>query len=146
MNILWGAILFIISSIGWIGQMISAFNPGLAARLGLTEAESEVDRTFHIDGHAEAYWDTLILWLLPAAGILLILNNPSWMYFGLIGGGMYLYFAGRGIMVRRKMQQSGIQIGSQDTLKTAYIALSIWGVTAIITIVYAILTYSNSIS
>ena len=45
----------------------------------------------------EAIWDSVTLWTLPLAGVLLLLNNPLWVYFGLVGGGMYLYFAGRGL-------------------------------------------------
>jgi hypothetical protein len=51
---------------------------------------------------------------------------------------MYLYFAGRGILVRRVMQRRGIRIGSPDTLKVAYIFLTLWGLAAVITIVLAI--------
>lgn len=46
MIIIWGVILTIISFLGWLGQLISAINPLLAARLGLTELESDVDPTF----------------------------------------------------------------------------------------------------
>jgi len=146
MNIIWGVILTIVSSLGWIGQLISAINPTLAERLGLTEVKSDVDPTFYADVRREAYWDTLVLWILPAAGILLIMNNPAWVYFGLVGGGMYLYFAGRGILVRRKMQNQGIRIGSTDALKAIYTFLSIWGIAAIATIVYAILVSLNTYS
>lgn len=143
MNIIWGVILTIVSSLGWIGQLISAINPRLAERLGLTEVKTDVDSTFYADVRGEAYWDTLVLWTLPVAGILLIMNNPAWVYFGLIGGGMYLYFTGRGILVRRKMQNQGIRIGSAETLKVIYTFLSIWGIAAIATIVYAILVSLN---
>jgi len=45
MNILWGVILTILSSIGYFGQVISTFWPETAAKLGLTEAEGDVDLT-----------------------------------------------------------------------------------------------------
>jgi hypothetical protein len=138
MNIIWGVILFIIASIGYFGQAISAFWPETATKLGLTEPEADVDPTFYADVRGEAFWDTAILWTLPVAGVLLVLNSPVWAYFGLVGGGMYLYFAGRGILVRRVMQRRGIRIGSPDTLKVAYIFLTLWGLAAVITIVLAI--------
>jgi hypothetical protein len=138
MNIIWGVILTIISSVGYFGQAITAFWPGMATKLGLTESESDVDPTFYVDVRGEAFWDTAILWTLPVAGVLLLLNNPVWVYFGLVGGGMYLYFAGRGIVVRRVMQRRGIRIGMPDTLKVVYIFLALWGLAAIITIVMAI--------
>ncbi len=142
MNIIWGAILTIISSIGWLGQLISASNPILAARLGLIEPEADVDPTFYADVRGEAYWDSAILWILPAAGVLLLLDNPVWVYFGLVGGGMYLYFAGRGIVVRRLMQQRSIRIGMPDSLKVIYIFLALWGLAAAITIIMAVAAIS----
>ena len=138
MNIVWGIILFVISSIGYFGQGISALWPATAAKLGLTEPEADVDPTFYADMRGEAFWDTVILWTLPVAGVLLVLNSPVWVYFGLVGGGMYLYFAGRGIVVRRVMQRHGIRIGTPETLKVAYIFLTLWGLAAVITIVLAI--------
>lgn len=138
MNLIWGVILIVISSVGYFGQLISAFWPGTAEKLGLTEPESAVDATFHTDGRGEAYWDTAILWTLPVAGVLLVLNNPIWVYFGLVGGGMYLYFAGRGIVVRWVMQGQGIRIGMPDTLKVAYTFLFLWGSAAVITIFIAV--------
>lgn len=138
MNTTWGVILFIISSIAYFGQAISAFWPETAARLGLAEAEADVDPTFYADGRGEAIWDTAVLWTLPLASLLLLLNNPAWVYFGLIGGGMYLYFAGRGMVVRKIMQRRGIRIGSPQSLKMATIFLALWGLAAIITIVMAI--------
>jgi len=139
MNIIWGLILTILSSIAYFGQVISAFWPETAARLGLTEAEGDVDSTFYADMRGEALWDTVILWTLPVAGVLLMLNNPMWAYFGLVGGSMYLYFAGRGILARRVMQGGGLQIGSPESLKVAYIFLALWGLAAAITIVMAIM-------
>ena len=135
---LWGIILTILSSIGYFGQVITAFWPDTAARLDLTEPESEVDPAFFADVRGEAFWDTAILWTLPVAGVLLILNSSIWAYFGLVGGGMYLYFAGRGIVVRKEMQRRGIRIGTDDALKVAYVFLTLWGLAAVITIVMAI--------
>ena len=142
MNIFWGTILTVISSIGWLGQLISAANPILAARIGLIEPEADVDPTFYADIRGEAYWDSAILWMLPVAGVLLLLNNPVWVYFGLIGGGMYLYFAGRGIVVRRLMQRRSIRIGKPDSLKVIYIFLTLWSLAAAITIVMAVAAIS----
>jgi len=144
MNTIWGVILIIISSIGFLGQAISAFWPETAAKLGLTEQEADVDSTFYADVRGEAYWDTAVLWTLPVAGVLLVLNNPIWVYFGLIGGGMYLYFAGRGIVVRKVMQRRGIRIGTPGTLKVGFIFLALWGLAAVITIVMAIAAFPIS--
>jgi hypothetical protein len=138
MNIIWGIILIIISLIGWLGQTIAALSPTVAEKLGVTEPEADVDPTFYADVRGEAFWDTVILWTLPVAGILLIFNSPWWAYFGLVGGGIYLYFAGRGIMVRWVMQRRGIRIGKPETVKVGYVFLTLWGLIAIVTIIMAV--------
>ena len=74
------------------------------------------------------------------AGILLIINNDLWIYFGLVGGGIYLCFTGRGIASRLTMQRRGINIGSSKNLKVNYIFLTFWGLIALITIIMAIAT------
>ena len=76
--------------------------------------------------------------MLPVAGILLLIDSPYWAYFGLVGGGMYVYFTGRGIVVRRMMQRQGISIGKPDTLKLFYAFLVLWGLTGLVTIYLAV--------
>ena len=141
MNIIWGAILTIFSLLGWIGQAITAFSPKVAVKLGVTEPESEVDPTFYVDVKGESVWDTMILWTLPVACILLMLNNSLWAYFGLVGGGMYLYFAGRGITVRLVMQRHGIRIGKPKTLAAIYVFLILWALIAVVTIIMAVAAF-----
>ena len=142
MNLIWGAILTIFSLFGWIGQTITAFSPKVAVKLGLTEPEPDVDPAFYADVRGEAVWDTMILWTLPVAGMLLMLSNSLWAYFGLVGGGMYLYFAGRGILVRLTMQRRGIRIGMPKTLATIYVFLSLIGLVAVVTIIMAVAVLS----
>lgn len=139
MNIIWGLVLIIFTGIlCWLAQTIVVFAPKLAERLGLIEPESDVDPTFSVDARTEAIWDMISIWILPVAGVLLLLNSPWWVYFGLVGGGVYLYFAGRGIVVRLAMQRRGIRIGKPETLKLYYVFLAIWGLIAIVTIVMAV--------
>jgi hypothetical protein len=138
MGIAWGLVLVALSLIGWGGQVISRLAPTAAVRLGLVEAEEDVEPVYWADIRAEALWDALSLWTLLVAGALLIVDVDSWAYFGLVGGGMYLYFAGRGILARREMVRRGLRVGSESNVKTAYVFLSIWGLAAIVTIVAAV--------
>lgn len=139
MNLIWGAVLIVFTLIlGWLAQLINALSPALAARLGLNETEADVDPTFFVDTRGEAIWDVMIIWTLPVAGILLILNSPLWAYFGLVGGGSYLYFAGRGIVVRLVMQRQAIRIGKPGTVKLCYLFLMLCGLIAVVTIVLAV--------
>ena len=92
MNIIWGIILVSVTLKVWIGQIIIAFSPKIAEKINIIDPESNVDETYFLDLRGVAFWDSITLWILPIAGILLILNNNLWVYFGLIGSGMYLYF------------------------------------------------------
>lgn len=138
MNIAWGIFLTVLSFLAWAGQVVTVLSPNVASKLGLTETDSEVDRTFAADIRAEAIWDSFILWILPVAGILLALGHLWWVYFGLVGGSMYLYFAGRGIVQRSVMIRRGVQIGTPTNIKVAFVFNSLWGVSAIITIILAL--------
>ena len=138
MNGLWGVMLIIVTGVlCWLAQVISVLSPPTAVKLGVTEPEPDVDPVFFADARGEAVWDALILWTLPVAGILLILNSSWWPYFGLVGGGIYLYFAGRGIVVRREMQRRGIRIGEPENLKVFYAALAAWGLLGAVTMIAA---------
>lgn len=138
MAIAWGVVVTILSLIAWGGQLVSWFAPERAVELGLTEAESEVEPVFWLDSRAEALWDLVILWTMPVAGALLIADHRWWPYFGLVGGGSYLYFAGRGIAVRRLMRRRGVRIGAPSSVMVGLTALAIWAVMAVIMIVAAV--------
>ena len=139
MKLIWGVILvFFTLVLCWLAQVIAASSPKLGARLGLTEAEPDVDPTFFVDIRGEAIWDAMIIWTLPVAGILLIVDSALWAYFGLVGGGGYLYFAGRGIVVRVAMERHGVRIGKPGSLRLYYVLLALWGVIAVVTIAMAV--------
>jgi len=139
MILIWAIIALIFSLFCWGGQAITLFWPATAVKLGLTEAEADVDPAYYADLRGEAFWDTASTWTLVVVAILMIMNNAIWPYFGLIGGGIYLYFAGRGIIARIVYGRRGISIGKLSSVKQAYVALSLWGMVAIGTIVLAIL-------
>ena len=75
---------------------------------------------------------------MPVAGILLILDNQYWVYFGLIGGGMYLYFSGRMLTVNHVMQRNNVPIGKSETVKLYTTVLILWGLIAVVTIIMAL--------
>lgn len=138
MDVIWGAVLTVLTLIGWVGQVIYAISPQLGAKLGMGEAESNVDPVFYVDAHGEAIWDAMIIWTLPIAGLLLMFSNSLWVYFGLIGGGSYLYFSGRNLITRIMMQRHGISIGTPGNIRVAYLFITLWGLAAIITIIMAL--------
>lgn len=136
MNLIWGVILVSVTLKCWIGQLIIAISPKIAVKIRIAESEDDLDQTFSADMRGEAIWDSLILWILPVAGLLLVINNSYWAYFGLIGGGMYLYFVGRGIVSRLTMQRRGINLGKSNLKVNFYLVL--WGIISVVTIIMAV--------
>lgn len=143
MTIAWGLVLIILSVLCWGGQVISWLSPRTAERLSLTEAEDTVEPAFHADVRGEALWDTLTLWVTIVAGVLLVAGNPAWPYFGLAGGAVYVYFAGRGVLTRHALQRRGHRIGTAQSVRSAYVFLSLWGVMGLVTVVAAATSLAN---
>jgi len=139
-EIIWGYFLTALCLIAWLGQLIYAVSPSLGAKLTVGEAEADVDSVFYADARGEAIWDSLTIWVLPLAGILLIMQHPHWPYVALVGGGIYLYFSGRNISTRWMMQRRNIRIGTPANIKTAYLFCALWGLSSLITIGMAIMT------
>ncbi|MDH3307189.1 MAG: hypothetical protein OEO77_06695 [Acidimicrobiia bacterium] len=143
MNVIWGIVVVALSLVAWAGQTLSWFAPSTAVRWQLMEVEDDVEPTFWADIRAEALWDAMTLWVMVAAGVLLIADAAAWPYFGLVGGGMYLYFGGRGISARIAMTRRGFRVGTPENLRTGVIFLAVWGAMALITIVVAIAALEN---
>jgi hypothetical protein len=137
LEIVWGIVVVVLSLLAWGGQTIAWLAPATAVKLQLMEAEADVEPAYWADIRGEARWDSLTLWTLAVAGFLLILDNPGWAYFGLVGGGMYVYFAGRGILTRLELRRRGLRIGSPSSVKLGLAMLVIWGVMGLITIIAA---------
>lgn len=138
MDVFGGIVLIVLSLLAWGGQTISWLKPDIAVKLTLMEAEEDVEPTFWADIRGEAAWDALTLWTMPVAGILLIANVDAWAYFGLVGGGMYAYFAGRGLFTRLAMQRRNLRIGSPSSVTVGLTFLAIWGLMGVITIAAAV--------
>ena len=134
MNVFWGIVVVALSLLAWGGQTVSWIAPDLAARLSLMEPEDSVEPTYWADIRGEAPFDFITLWPMVVAGVLLILDNSAWAYFGLVGGGMYVYFAGRGIFTRVAMQHRGFRVGNPLNLKIGYAFLVVWGLMGLIVI------------
>jgi hypothetical protein len=143
MQVFGGIVMTALAVLCWGGQAIVCFAPAVGVTLGLSEGEAEVEPAFWADVRGEALWDFLTLWTLVVAGMLLIVGESSWAYFGLVGGGMYVYFAGRGILTRVAMLRRGIRIGTPAGVKIVMIFLAIWGFMGLATIIAAALSLAS---
>ncbi|MFC2135525.1 hypothetical protein ACFLTH_13005 [Bacteroidota bacterium] len=141
MNIALGIVVLVLSLICWIGQVISVIAPKLAVKLGLTENESNVDRVFFIEEKCEAIVDSLLTWIMIPASILLITDNPDWIYFGLIGGGIYIYFGIRITLIRIMLSKGGVKIGTPSNVKAAYVFGPLWALSGLTFIILSITSF-----
>ena len=133
MDIAWGVVILVLGLLAWGGQVLAWLAPRRAARLGLVEAEASVEPVLWADIQGEALWDSLSLWTLAAAGLLLVIGEPAWAYLGLIGGGMYVYFGGRGILTRLALMRGGFRVGNPSSVRLGLVMLGVWGVAGAIT-------------
>ena len=72
-------LILLLSLLAWLGQVVSAVAPRVAVQLGLMEKEKDVEPTFYVDVRAECIWDAMILWVLPAAASLQIVDGSGWL-------------------------------------------------------------------
>lgn len=135
---IWGLLLLVIGGIAWLGQVINAVSLHTGARWGLAEARESVDPVIWIDNQGEAIWDALSLWILPCAGLLLLLGHPLWPNLGLIGAGMYLYFAGRALVQRTWMLRYGVRVGTPAYVRLVRGLMALCILLATVTIVLAV--------
>lgn len=138
MQTAWGIVVIALSLLAWGGQLLAWLAPATAERFGLTESERDVDLSFWADGRGEAVWDALTLWTLVVAGVLLVADAHAWAHFGLVGGGMYVYFAGRGLLTRVSLRHRSVRIGSPGNVRTAFVFLGVWGLMGLVTIALAV--------
>lgn len=139
-----GILVLVLGLIAWLGQMLAFLLPSVAVKLGVLEPESEVDPTLYImEGKVEAIVDILLIWTLPAAALLMILNHPLWPYLGLFGGGVFLYFSGLITLSRMFLKRAGKQIGSPASERAAHLFGSLWALSAVAMIVLAAIHLST---
>ena len=61
----------------------------------------------------------------------------------MIGGAIYVYFAGRGVLTRRELQRRELRIGSTASVKSAYVMLSVWCVVGLVTLIAGVIALAE---
>ena len=134
-----GIIVIVVGLIVFFGQAMCFFTPNLAIKLGVNSPEEEMDQTLYIiETKANGLSDILLTWMLPLAGFMMIIDNPSWVYLALIGGGIYIYFAFLTVFSRLFLKAHGKRVGSASDQRVAYIFSAIWIFCAVTMIILAI--------
>lgn len=115
----------------YTGQAISVTNLGLAQRLGLQERPEHADPLFTSLEIWTARWDLVTLWVLPVAGIMMLVDHSWWPYVAMIGGGIAADTGGREIVKYLGLQQQGVRIGTTTERRLLFgvmVVLSLVGV------------------
>ena len=142
MHVVWGAVVALLSLIAWGGQTVSWLAPRRAHPLADTGTRSEPAYWIGIRG--EAPLDAVTLWTMMVAGVLLILGIGAWAYFGLVGGGMYVYFAGRGLLDHVVAERGGVPANQRRDHTIGYLMLVTWAVMGLAMIVAAMVALSTT--
>ena len=134
-----GVIVVILGLICWVGQTMAIFFLPTAIKLGLFEPEHDMDPSMYLfERMSQGIMDVLLTWILPLSALLMILGQPSWPLFALVGGGVYLYFPGVFIITRIVLKQHGKSVGRPSSVTSANIFGTLWILSAIAMIALAV--------
>ena len=107
-----------------IGQLISTINFNLAQKLGLQEKNDQTESLFRRLELNTARWDLVVLWTLPATGVLMIVGHPLWPATALVAGGIYVDTAGRELAKVLGLKRHGVKTGSREEASLYYCFLA----------------------
>ncbi len=96
-----------------VGQLISVVNFELAQKLGLQERNDATEPLYRRLELNTARWDLVVLWTLPATGILMLVDHAWWPYMALVAGGIFVDTAGRETAKVLGLGKHGVKTGSQ---------------------------------
>jgi hypothetical protein len=118
-------IVFVLWWLLYLGQLVSVVNLPLAQRLGLQEKPGSVDSLVTRLELGTARWDLVSLWVLPMAGILMLIDHGWWPVFALVGGGIFVDAGGREAVKLSALRQHGVPIGTPKELRLAMVVYAV---------------------
>lgn len=133
-----GIIAIAIGGLLFAGQVVSVTNLELAQRLGLQESPERTDPLF---GRLEVWtarWDVLTLWVLPLAGLLMILDHSWWPYLAMIGGGIGADTGGREIVKYLGLKEQGVRLGETSEQRLLFGAMAVLAIVGVLIAVYGL--------
>jgi hypothetical protein len=101
----------------FVGQFISIVNFPLAQRLGLQEKDDSTEPLHRRLELNTARWDLAVFWIVPLAGILMLLDHSWWPYLALVAGGILVDTAGRETAKLLGLRAQGVRIGSSQEVR-----------------------------
>ncbi len=132
-----GLICIVLGGIGWLGQLISAVCFERAQQWGLQEKSDHTDPLYRTAELNAARWDTLALWTIMVAGILIVFDHSFWPLFAMLAGGVSLDAGGREAAKYYSLTKHGVRVGSSFNIRLAYGTFASLIVIGLVLIVYA---------
>ncbi len=134
-----GIIAAVVGVAGLVGQLLSALSTKLAPQQ-LTQSElSGSDRLYRRLERDSARWDLLVIWTLPVAGVLMLLDHSWWPFVALVACGACAASGGREFAKMLAFRNEGVRIGEDGEIRLALIFLGLWGSVAVIVGAYGLL-------
>ncbi len=144
MTTVFALIVIALGLICWIGQTLVLFTPDIAVKLGVGEAEEDIDRSMYLfERFSQGIMDILLTWMLPVAALMMLLGIKQWAVLALVGAGVYLYFPGVFVITRVVLKRDGRKVGNPASELTAYVLGALWFLSAIGMIYLALLELST---
>lgn len=138
MTIALGLLALIVGAFGVVGQVVSALDFRVAQRLGFQEKDEGTDALYRLLELHTARWDLFVLWTLPVAGILMLLDHPWWPYAALLAGGVNLDAGGREAAKILGARAAGVRVGTPRETRFGLGALTILALLGLALAVYSL--------
>ncbi len=124
---------------GLIGQVVSALDFRLAQLWGLQEKDDETDPLHrHLELNT-ARWDLLVIWLLPAAGVLMLLDHSWWPFVALAAAGVYVDTGGREFVKLSGLRHEGVRVGGPQEVRIGRAFLGLMILVGLVVGIYALI-------
>jgi hypothetical protein len=140
------AVLALIVGLGFIGQLISVINFKLAQKLGLQEKDEETDPLFSRLELNTAKWDLVVMWTLPIAAVLMLIDHGWWPYVGILAGGINIDTGGREIAKILGLRAKDVKTGTPAEVRLLFGYLTLLTVTGLALVIYAFMNLKMGIS
>jgi hypothetical protein len=121
-----------------IAQVISTVDFDLAQRLGLQEKDDDTDPLFRRLELNTARWDLVVLWTLPAAGVLMLADHEWWPWLALVAGGVCVDTAGREVAKVLGLRTHGVKTGSAAEARFLFLFFFIMSLIGVWCVVYGL--------
>ena len=134
-----GIIGVVVGVAGLVGQAFSALSPKLAPQQLAQNELSGPDRLYRRLERNSALWDLFVIWTLPVAGVLMLLDHSWWPFVALVAGGACAASGGREFAKMLSFRNEGVRIGGEGEIRLAFTFLGLWGIVAVIVGAYGLL-------